>query len=501
MQLNSFVFLLAFLPASAVVYHAACRTLGRRAAVAWLIAASLFFYGYERPAFSALLAASVVFNYAVGAALARGRGGRTLLIFGVAANLGIIAFFKYFNFFINPGHGFAAVNLLLPAGISFYTLERIAHLVEQSRGRAAAPDFLCFCGAAAFFPRLTAGPIVYHDELMPQMHGSERKGISLQDVSAGLTMFAIGLFKKEILAAAAAPIVDIVFKHAQAGDAVTIFEAWAAAFAFLIQIFFDFSGYTDMALGSARIFGFRLPVNFNRPFAASDIIDFWRRWHITLSRFLRDYVYFPLGGGRPGNARRYLNIMITMLVCGLWHGSGWNFIAWGGLLGLFIIITHTLQRASGSRAPGAGIRARLAALIPFVLVSAATTLVRAEDVTSAAGMFRAMLGFNGISLPPELAGPLRFLGGPVVFHGLTTTGMNLPGALFTLTALYAACRLLPTTQEFLARFEPALGFDPPQAARGVRWAPTWKWALPMAALAAAGLSGLFEVSHFIYFRF
>ena len=506
MLFNSFEFIFVFLPVCAVVYHVALGALGRRAAMAWLIAASLFFYGYERPAFSALLAASVLFNYAVGAALARGRGGRALLVFGVAANLGILAYFKYFNFFINPmsveaGHGFATVNLLLPAGISFYTLERIAHLVEHSRGRAGAPDFLSFCGAATFFPRLTAGPIVYHNELIPQMQSNERAGVSIQDISVGITMFAIGLFKKEFLAASAAPIVDIVFKHAGAGDAITIFEAWAAAFAFVIQIFFDFSGYTDMAMGCARIFGFRLPVNFNRPFAAADIIDFWRRWHITLSRFLRDYVYFPLGGGRRGAARRYVNIMITMLLCGLWHGSGWNFIAWGVAFGGVVVATHAWRRVRPRPdAPGM-LRGQFQIALTFIIVAAAGVLFRAETMRAAADMFHAMFGFNGVSLPPELAGALGFARGFIQFNGLTTTGMNLPGALLTLTALYAACRLLPTTQEFLARFDPALGFEPAHAARGPRWAPSWQWALPMAAIAVAGLCGLFDVSHFIYFRF
>lgn len=322
-----------------------------RIAATWLTAASLFFYGWWNPAYLGLLMASIFFNYSMGVVLAResmrppDSRRRFLLVFGIAANLLLLGYFKYANFFLDStnaviGTTWDAGEIILPLGISFFTFTQIAFLVDAWRGLAKEFNFIHYGLFVTYFPHLIAGPVLHHKEMMPQFGQSETYRLQWENIAVGLTIFAIGLFKKIVLADGVAPYASPVFDAAHAGETLTFLEAWGGVLAYTLQLYFDFSGYSDMAIGASRLFGVRLPLNFNSPYQALNIIDFWRRWHMTLSRFLRDYLYFALGGNRHGKSRRYVNLLVTMLLGGLWHGAGWTFVVWGGLHGLYLVINH-----------------------------------------------------------------------------------------------------------------------------------------------------------------
>ena len=259
---------------------------------------------------------------------------------GIGLNLGLLAWFKYANFLAASINNLAGTSLsfgdiVLPLAISFFTFQQIAFLVDAYRGLADEPNIGRYGLFVTFFPQLIAGPIVHHAEILPQYAQRDSIRLKADNLSIGLTIFAVGLFKKVVFADSMGAYADTVFQAAALGDTVSFVSAWAAAAAFSLEIYFDFSGYTDMAIGIARMFGVRLPLNFDSPYKSTSIIDFWRRWHITLSRFLRDYLYYPLGGNRNGTGRRYGNLMVVMLLGGLWHGAAWTFVFWGALHGLF----------------------------------------------------------------------------------------------------------------------------------------------------------------------
>ena len=354
MLFNSFLFLFVFLPATLLGFFLIGRY-SRPLAALWLFAASLFFYGWWNPAFTFLLLASIAFNYSVGTALAReharrrAASGSWLLGVGVCANLGLLAYYKYANVFIQGGNavlgtGWQIESIVLPLGISFYTFTQIAFLVDAHRGEAGEFDFIRYGLFVTYFPHLIAGPVLHHKEMMPQFALAQTYRPHWANLSVGLTILAIGLFKKVVLADGVASFASPVFKAASEGASVTFLEAWVGALAYTFQLYFDFSGYSDMAIGLSLLFGVKLPLNFDSPYKAANIIDFWRRWHMTLSRFLRDYLYFPLGGNRKGPARRHLNLLITMVLGGLWHGAGLTFVMWGALHGFYLIVNHAWRR-------------------------------------------------------------------------------------------------------------------------------------------------------------
>src|SRR3954469_23352041 len=353
MLFSSYTFLFQFLPAVALAF-AAARLHSPRAGILVLVAASLVFYGAWKPVYLLLFVASVAVNFTLGLRMddpARRRATGTL---GVALNLALLCYFKYTNFIFDSlnnltGAPLPFVNVVLPLGISFFTFQQIAYLVDVMRGAKVERDILSYALFVSFFPHLIAGPLVHHAEMIPQFKRA-RSGRSAVLAARGLAMFAAGLFKKVVIADNLAQFVTPVFAHLDAGGGVTTPWAWLSTLAYTLQIYFDFSGYSDMALGLALLFGIRLPVNFRSPYQAASIIEFWRRWHITLSRFLRDYLYIPLGGNRLGEIRRYQNLLVTMLLGGLWHGAAWNFVIWGGLHGVYLCINH-LWRAWRGDAP------------------------------------------------------------------------------------------------------------------------------------------------------
>ncbi len=404
MLFNSPIFIYLFLPFVVLVGNALrTRFEDKSYVIVFLSIASLFFYGYTEFKWTFIILFSILFNYALarnfldipGSALRK-----PMMIFGVGVNLALLGYFKYTDFLIANvnellGTSLPILGIVLPIGISFYTFQQIAFLVDAYRGQVTDFTFKRYLFFITFFPQLIAGPIVHHAEILPQL--AKRWRIDLtSDLALGLFIFLIGLTKKALLADSFAGIATPIFDSADGGAVLTVQEAWVGALAYTFQIYFDFSGYSDMAIGIARMFGLRLPINFASPYKSVGIIEFWRRWHITLSRFLRDYLYIPLGGNRSGRVRRYLNLLITMLLGGIWHGAGWGFVIWGFLHGAFLMIEHGL-RSVFVRTPIPLPRPLLHGLgwgLTFLAVILAWVPFRAVTLDGAIGMWGAMAGLS-----------------------------------------------------------------------------------------------------------
>jgi len=407
MLFNSYSFIFLFLPIVLLGFFWLARS-SHTFAAAWLALASLFFYGYWNPAYVGLLLGSIACNYSFGLWIAKAgvknkdTQKKHLLVVAIFANLALLAYFKYANFFIGSVNSVAGTNwslgeVILPLGISFFTFTQIAFLVDTYQCKVKEYSFIHYTLFVTYFPHLLAGPVLHHREMMPQLQLHKNYQLDWDSVANGLLLFTLGLCKKTLLADSFAPYANAIFDAAQHGMLLTTYEAWAGALAYTMQIYFDFSGYTDMALGIALMFNIRLPINFDSPYKATSIIDFWRRWHMTLSRYLRDYLYIPLGGNRKGKVRRYINLLITMLLGGLWHGAGWTFILWGALHGLYLTINH-LWREQVAAKFSFTLPARLSALLggtlTFIAVVAAWVMFRSHDLLSASAMLNAMLGIE-----------------------------------------------------------------------------------------------------------
>jgi D-alanyl-lipoteichoic acid acyltransferase DltB (MBOAT superfamily) len=390
MLFNSRLFVFGFLPVAIAGFLLAGRYSGRVAARVWLVIASLFFYAWWRPEFLPLLMGSMAANHAIALRI-RGGNPKFWLIAGLAFNLLLLGFFKYRGFFSALAGG-PQIAVVLPLGISFFTFQQVMYLADTYRRdipNASFLDYVCFVG---FFPHLIAGPIVRPKDIIPQFQAlAPLAGISAR-LSDGLEMFLLGLAKKLVLADSFAAFANPGFAAAADGGRLTLIEAWVALLSYGLQIYFDFSGYCDMAVGLAAMFGIRFPRNFNSPYQARNIQDFWRRWNITLSLFLRDYVYIPLGGSRRGEPRRILNLMTTMLLGGLWHGAALKFLVWGGLHGAYLVLHGWLGRRlrmPAAAARGLTLLAVLLAWVPF----------RAPNFQTAWSFYKALFGINGIAVP------------------------------------------------------------------------------------------------------
>jgi D-alanyl-lipoteichoic acid acyltransferase DltB (MBOAT superfamily) len=502
---NSYEFIFGFLPIVLVVTRllAAYRP---PLAPAWLALASLVFYGWWSPEYIWLLTASMAGNFWVGGQLARRASAsqRTsgLLIFGIIVNLGLLGYFKYAGFLTQAvaavtGVDLSLAEIALPVGISFFTFTQIAYLVDAHRGLAREYDAASYALFVTYFPHLIAGPILHHKEMIPQFREEGACRFSLMDLSAGGALFVIGLGKKVLLADPIAPIADNIFRYST-DVPLTMAEAWVGALAYTLQIYFDFSGYSDMALGLSRMMGIRLPLNFDSPYKARNIIDFWRRWHMTLSRFLRDYLYVALGGNRKGRIRRYTNLMITMLLGGLWHGAGWTFVVWGGLHGLYLVINHA-WRALRPGEPGK-IEAVIGWGLTFLAVVVAWVFFRAQDMDQATAMLRAMSGANGLAIPATLSAFLP-TGLPIASGGNFVNGLIQPiEAVTRITVLLAVAIALPNSQQLLASYRPAYETVSVISTRLI-WRPTAMWGITIGSILATALSLLSGASPFLYFRF
>ncbi len=523
MLFNSFAFIFLFLPATLFGFFLLGRR-ARRLAAAWLAAASVFFYGWWNPVYVILLLASIGFNFSFGTKLARlhaagreGEAGR-LLAAAVAANLLLLGYYKYTNFFLAnlgglTGAPFAAAEIVLPLGISFFTFTQIAFLVDARRGEAKEYSFIHYCLFVTYFPHLIAGPILHHGEMMPQFRDRAVYRLSWDNLAPGLTLFLIGLYKKTVIADGVAEYVAPAFNAAAAGAAPTLLDAWGAALAYTFQIYFDFSGYSDMAIGLSRMFGILLPLNFDSPYKSASVIDFWRRWHITLSRFLRDYLYFSFGGNRKGAARRHLNLFLTMLIGGFWHGAGWTFVCWGALHGVYLALNHAWRslcrvlRFKPERLPGWQVFARL---LTFTAVVVAWVLFRAADFHAALAMLKGMAGMNGLVLPERWLKYWGAFGKWLIEHGVRFAEMSYFQAgtqVNWIWILLLVCWALPNTQELMAAYRPGLvspGYrpiTPGQSALNLVWRPSAIWLAIAAGLGLYALLSITGFSEFIYFQF
>jgi alginate O-acetyltransferase complex protein AlgI len=497
MLFSSYTFLFQFLPATVLAF-AAARRHSPRAGIMVLAGASLFFYGAWRPIYLLLLIASIAMNFSLGLRMKDPLRCRAFGTLGVVINLAVLCYFKYTGFLLDTMDALSGIRLpfssiILPLGISFFTFQQIAYLVDIMRGAKVERDIVSYTLFVSFFPHLIAGPLVHHAEMIPQFKRG-RTGRSAILGARGLAIFAAGLFKKVVIADNLAQFASPVFAHLDAGGGVTTPWAWLATLAYTLQIYFDFSGYSEMAIGLALLFGIRLPVNFRSPYQAMSVIEFWRRWHITLSRFLRDYLYIPLGGNRLGEKRRYVNLFVTMFLGGFWHGAGWNFLVWGGLHGVYLSINH-LWRGGSWCAMLTGLPAKGASwAITFFAVMVAWVFFRARTAAGALQMLGGLFGFEPGSSAYASPGILRVMDLPVlVGEGRL---LLLGGGLVTLALAAALC--LPNIPQLFGYREYRRA---PEKVRSLRWQPDGVWALVTALALAISLFGMWQRLEFLYFQF
>ena len=520
MLFNSYEFIFFFLPIVLTGFHLLGREGFHRASMVWLIGASLFFYGWWNPSYLGLILFSILFNYSIGISISNTSDNqllkKTILIIGVLGNLILLGYYKYANFFIDNLNNLNSSNVILnevilPLAISFFTFQQISYLVDACRGETEEYSFIHYCLFVTFFPQLIAGPIVHHKEMMPQFAKAAVNKIRSKNLTIGITIFALGLFKKVVLADGISVFATPIFDASEAGVVITFFEAWMGAFAYTFQLYFDFSGYSDMAIGIARMFGIRLPINFNSPYKATSIIDFWRRWHITLSSFLRDYLYFSIGGNRKGKIRRHLNLMITMILGGLWHGAGWTFILWGGLHGFYLIINHGWRAFSKNR-DKTRINLFFGWIITFLAVVVAWVPFRSESITSAKNFLQSMLGLNGIGLPVSLEHVFLNYGLSSIEDIFTYSGMFSNGlysnnfyAIFWIFTMFLISILLPNAQQLMRNHNPSLenqnGEIFSSNYKSFEWEKTKFWVFFISIILSISVLSLSGESEFLYFQF
>lgn len=506
MVFSSYQFIFVFLPLTYLAYLLAYRAAGWNGALHVLAAASLAFYAMWGWKLFAILLVSLAFNFQMGRLIADRQEdagkARRLMLLGIAANLAVLGYLKYTNFFIDvvnqaAGTGFYHINLLMPVGVSFYTFIQIGYLIDACNGQLIRSNFSRYIVFGAFFPCVTAGPLVLQREIMEQLEGRQDKAFDVRRLAAGLTMFGMGLFKKVALADTIAPYANTVFDGVAAGGSADFATAWIGATCYALQLYFDFSGYCDMALGVAFIFGIRLPLNFDSPFKASNISDFWRRWHMTMTRFFTNYIYTGLamngmrasmqgGSGRVAKFLRTAAIpsIITFLVAGVWHGAGWNMVVYGLVHGLAIAMCLGWREFSGTKLPylaGWG--------LTMSVVVSALVIFRAHDLGTAGTLLANMWGFGTFGLAGITA--------PV--HGL-----NIENAVSMIVLFGAVVLLLPNTQQILHKDWVSSDSKPVAAAIEaglLAWRPALVSACVMAVAYTVSFTTMGSGGTFLYYQF
>ncbi len=464
MLFNSYVFILLYLPITLLVYYRLAHFRHIRAATSWLVLASFLFYGYWDVRYVPLLFGSICWNYWFGKWIESAVCKRIILTIAISGNIALLAYFKYTGFFletINAALGFSydAPHIVLPLGISFFTFTQTAYLVDVYRGDTErfGGTFLSYLLFVTIFPHLIAGPIINYREMAPQFMRLRNFVVDYRNLSFGLALFIIGLFKKVCIADRIAPWVADVF--GRTGDLSGI-EAWTGAIAYTYQLYFDFSGYSEMAIGLGLMLNYKFPVNFDSPYQARSVIDFWRRWHMTLGSWVREYLYIPMGGNRQGEYRKLLNLFLCMLLIGLWHGAGWTFVFWGALHGAFLVVNHAWRR-TGYRLPQSFCWG-----LTFLCVVICWVFFRAETF------------FGGLQMVSSMFGPDS---GFMAWH-LKESRRTVCLALLAMTIVLVWA---PSPQRFLEK----------------RFRPSKIWALTAIALALMALTHLTQYSEFLYFQF
>jgi len=505
MLFNSYTFIFLFLPLAWVGFYAIARMGGPKPARIWLLLASLVFYAWWNPIHLPLLLGSMVLNFWLAREIGRVSRSRVerkaLLIAGLVLNVGALAWFKYADFVLRStlgtlGYEVEPTGIMIPLAISFFTFQQIAYIVDAYREPGEKRPFLDYCLFVSFFPQLVAGPIIHHNEILPQLGGREPYTPRWSNLSVGLTMFVMGLFKKVVIADEIAQWPDAIFGAAGRGEAPTTVEAWIGMIGFTMQVYYDFSGYSDMALGLGRMFGIRLPMNFDSPLKATGVSEFWRRWHMTLSRFLKAYVYVPLGGSRAGRARGYLNLVITMLVSGIWHGAAWTFVAFGLLHGIYLVVQQIWSRRFRLR-PDAPqwrrtFRCAWARALTFLAFAFSLILFRSSNFDGAWLVLKGVLGW-GASAGVGVGGGVNDQTRAIVWIGVA----------------WVIAWTMPNVQEFMRKHEPALDWTPSRT----KWRfwtrqlpyPAWRpnplWAVPLVAMLVWSVLNLDRVAIFVYWQF
>jgi alginate O-acetyltransferase complex protein AlgI len=546
MLYNSYEFIFGFLPLLLLACFLLARFAGPVAAQVLLIVASIGFYAAWNVAFVPLLLGSITFNYwlahkMIGTTNATRR--RVLLIMAIGVDLGLLGYFKYTNYFLSTvnslgGTSFQTLAIILPLGISFYTFQQITLLVDVSRGQVKEFHFRDFMLFVIFFPHLIAGPIVHHREMMPQFQKATWR-FDWSNMAVGISLFGIGLFKKTVIADGMAGHVAPIFANAVSGQPVSLIYAWAAALGFTLQLYFDFSGYSEMALGLARMVGIRLPMNFNSPLKASSVIEFWSRWHITLTRFLTAYLYTPmvmaltrrrmskrkkiLAGSRT-TIEAFLALIavptvITMFLAGVWHGAGNQYVIVGILFGSYIVINHAWRMFRPRFWKHAYSHDQIMRVVgsPLTLVCVIVALVffHAETVAVGMNIVSGMAGLHGTALPPVIDARFPALGSALASIGVEFTGGGLNEFLATLawvSILLVLALGFPNTLEILREHDPAITDTAPSALgqapsfirsldRYLIWQPTVQWAAMTALLTGVGILAMNQIVPFLYWQF
>lgn len=519
MLFNSHVFLFVFLPLTLVVVLGLARAGAPKAAKAALFVASLFFYGYWDPRYVALLIAILAVNYATVKALLHlvaregegsepSRARTAVLAIGLLLNIGVLAYFKYTNLVVATLNGVLSHKLdvaavVMPLGLSFITFQKVALLVDVYSGMVASLPLLDYCLFVTFFPQLIAGPIVHHREVIPQFSRPKSLRPVATTVAAGVTMFVIGLAKKVLIADTLAPKAVAVYAAAAAGSRIDFFTAWSGGIHYLFQLYYDFSGYSDMAIGLGMLFGVQLPFNFNSPYKAVGFVEYWQRWHITLTHFLTAYVYNPvvlwltrrrIGAGKktavkgrmlPGAFVTLLALptLYTMFISGLWHGAGFQFIVFGLLHGVYLVIDHAYRtyrkKEKGKPLPASPVAVAAARVLTLLGVLVGSVFFRADGVRAALRVLKGMTGLAG-------------LGAFTIYRD--------PLALLVVTGAILATQLLPNSQEILGRY---LGRPrgTTEEARALAFRPTPLVGALVALLAFATIVEISDSSVFLYFNF
>jgi alginate O-acetyltransferase complex protein AlgI len=510
MFFDSTAFLFVYLPVTICIYYLIGRFQGGRTQMAFLALASLVFCGWWSLDLLVILICSTIGNFGSALFIHGSRGtarSRASLAMGIGANLALLGYFKYAGFFVQvindlTHSGVPAPEIMLPLAISIITVQQIAYLVDVHTHHPAERNLLTYSLFVMFFPQMVAGPIVRHVHMIPQYKGSSRKRFDLDQFGLGITIFTLGLFKKVWLADTAEKIARPVFDEVAITHSVSFFEAWFGSLAYSFQIYFEFSGYADMAIGLGLMFGICLPIGFLSPYKATSIIDFWQRWNMTLSRFLRDYLYIPLGGNRVGTPRRYINILATMIIGGLWFGAGWTFIVWGILHGILLCLNHFWRWLRPEPRKVTIVNITLARLLTFLAVTITWVFFRAEDLPTSLSMLCAMSGFGDISFPLILrpyfgsfAGTLEGLG--IAFSGMAPNGLlKDPTAMLTsLTVMAVIIWWTPSTAHLLRSRDqnlPSLVKDEP--GRTINWRPSIAWGLATGMILAVCFLGLSRIS-------